>query len=126
LTEKETNMKKLRVQTWVAVGFLGIAASMVAVSASANTCQVFSDTWNETIECNSPNSLASGSVNSSGNKVLTVWLGSGNRAAARGLQSNGSQVSTCAAIDDVADLNSVSDSSGCNGATHFVMVRDSW
>ncbi len=118
-------MIKLRAQTWLAVSFLGAAASMVATSASANICQIFSDTWNETEYCHVLDAAGTGSTEN-GNKVLTVGPQSGNRAAARGHQSNGSQISGCVAIDDAADGTSVRDSSGCNGATHFVLQHQVW
>jgi hypothetical protein len=119
-------MSKLRARTWVAVAFLGLAASMVAVSASASTCQVFSNGWDEGELCHGTDGWGGGSIDSSGNKVLWVSLQSGSRALARGLASNGSQVSTCGVVDTSPDLNSVSDSSGCNAATHFVLVHDSF
>lgn len=116
-------MIKLRLQTWLAVGFLG-AASLVAASASAVTsnCQRIGTTWTETVECHGGTQAggqAWGSVDSSNNKVLNTWLINGNYVGGRGLAANGSLVSTCSAIDSTADLNSVSDNSGCNSATHI-------
>jgi len=116
-------MIKLRVKTWLAVSFFGAAASLVASSAFAvtNTCQVVSTDWSGSLSCHGGNGHAYASVDSSGNKTLEAWLVSGNYAGARGLAANGSLVSTCSTIDSTVDLNSTTDSSGCNSATPYAL-----